>query len=238
MSVPGSDVNPLPVSRAWNQLVGWACLAIGMAIAAALAIVPAWLDLREAEWERGFIELWRSRQQETVEAYEQFALALQSNDPVLLERLAFEQLRHKPAHGQLMKLPDDVASAWKIRQAWLAGDGRWGMWNTLDHEELEAAPLQPMPAASIEQWLHLPQPVVGVDYPPYVEPDTMLVRIATGPKRLLLLGLAGAFILCGLFFPGPLAKVDEASDAISEEEDDIIVGEFDTDEDDVMHVAA
>ncbi|MEX2215385.1 MAG: hypothetical protein WD768_14730 [Phycisphaeraceae bacterium] len=230
MSVPGSSVNPHPVSRAYNHLVGWACLLIGMAIVAALAIVPAWLDLQQAEWERGFIELCRSRQQETVEGYEQFALALQSNDPVLLERLAFEQLRQKPAHGSLVKLPDELASAWKVRQAWLAGG---------TPEELADAPLQPMPAASLEQWLHHPQPVVGLDYAPYVEMDSMLIRLSTGPRRLVLLVLAGFFILCGLFFPGPWVKGDAAREvAMEEDEDAIIVGEIDGEDEEMMHVAA
>jgi len=46
---------------------------------------------------------------------------------------------------------------------------------------------------TIEDWLHTPLPQVGVEYPPLGLLKTRLVRLATGPMRL---GLVGVGMLC------------------------------------------
>ena len=54
----------------------------------------------------------------------------------------------------------------------------------------------------LDQWLTAPMPVVGDDYPAYEVPNHPAIRLVTGPKRSLLLGLGGVFLLCGLLMPG------------------------------------
>lgn len=76
---------------------GWLLLVSGLAMVAAAAVTPATLELRELNWR---LELMRQQEQALAqqrEAYDLFVGALEQDDPVLLERLAFVNLRLKPA---------------------------------------------------------------------------------------------------------------------------------------------
>ncbi len=224
VSVPASQ----PMNRTLAHFLGWGSLFIGGALVAMVMLVPPALELHYARWEREWIEACARTQQEQVEAYEQFASALASNDPVLLQRLAHHHLRLKPVNAELVRLSNDqlafafntgdVSAAGPNGPA--AGDGK--------------APL-------VEQWLHKSYPVVGVDHPGYEPPDHMAIRLATGPRRLPLLALGGMFLLCGLILPGAAPVIAASIEEDDDDTDDDDDGEFvhaviddESDEDDLI----
>jgi len=202
-----------PMNRVLAHLLGWASLVVGAALIAAIMLVPPWLELQYAQWEHGLIEACAATQREQVEAYEHFASALTSNDPVLLQRLAHHHLRLKPSDTELVSLPIRAADGTGLRFVDLAVDG---------HSALES---QPAPETTLlEQWLHKPHPIVGIDYPAYVGPDHMFIRLTTGNQRMTLLALGGVFLLCGLIMPGPARA---ASAAASQQEEEFVPAEID-----------
>ena len=220
------------MNRVLAHFIGWASLAIGAALVAMVVLVSPWLELHYTQWERGWMEACARSQQEQVEAYEHFASALASNDPVLLQRLAYHHLRLKPSRAQIVSLPGgDFA---------LAGTNL-----TSGNEAVEPLPLTRAGDAHsglVEQWLHKSYPVVGLDYPAYEPPDNMAIRLATGGKRILLLVLGGVFLLCGLQMPGPkpaaapalpTPATDDADEFVTAEIDD---GEEEEDEDEAEEI--
>ena len=192
---------PMPVSRVFTHLMGWLSLALGMGMVAAIALVPPWLELRYAQWERGFIEQCSRRQFKQIENYENFAAALQSNDPVLLERLAFHHLRLKPAGAVLVSMPNAITGESGIRTV-VNADG-----SLSSGPDTDPTAMPNEKRTLLDQWLTAPMPVVGEDYPAYEVPSHPAIRLVTGPKRSLLLGLGGVFLLCGLLMPGARREV-------------------------------
>lgn len=208
------------MNRVVAHLIGWASLGIGAALIAMVMLVSPWLELHYAQWERGWIEACAKTQQDQVEAYEHFASALSSNDPVLLQRLAYHHLRLKPSRAQIVSLPGTAGA--------LAGANL-----TSGNEAVEPLPLTragDSRSGLVEQWLHKAYPVIGIDYPAYGAPDHMAIRLATGPKRILLLALGGLFLLCGLLMPGPAPALAPASVSL-ENDDEFVDAEIDEDPD-------
>jgi len=225
MSVSAST--PEPMNRTLAHFLGWGSLFIGGVLVAMVMLVPPALELHYAQWERDWIQACARTQQEQVESYEQFASALASNDPVLLQRLAHHHLRLKPVNAELVRLTDDqLAFAFHTGQASTSSQSA----GSTASDSNSKAPL-------IEQWLHKSYPVVGIDHPAYEPPDHMAIRLATGPKRLILLALGGMFLLCGLMLPGP-APIITANTEEDDNHDDDDDGEFvhavidDSDDDD------
>lgn len=205
------------MNRTLAHLIGWASLAIGAALVALVMLVSPWLELHYAQWERGWMQACARSQQEQVEAYEHFASALASNDPVLLQRLAYHHLRLKPSRAQIVSLPGGEIG--------LAGTNL-----TSGNEAVEAIPLAragDSRSGLVEQWLHKAYPVIGLDYPAYEAPDHMAIRLATGPKRIILLALGGLFLLCGLLLPGPAPFVPAT--LARNEDDEFVHAEIDED---------
>lgn len=202
------------MNRTLAHFLGWGSLFIGGVLVAMVMLVPPALELHYAQWERDWIQACARTQQEQVEAYEQFASALASNDPVLLQRLAHHHLRLKPVNAELVKLSNDqLAFAFNTGEAAAA-----------------STPAGPMASNSkaplVEQWLHKSYPVVGVDHPHYEPPDHMAIRLATGPKRLILLALGGMFLLCGLILPGSAPAIATTTETGDDDTDDDDDGEF------------
>lgn len=83
------------------DLGGWLCVSCGVTILAVTVLAPAWLDVRQLRYERSIL----TRQAALLEArernYETFVIAVERNDPMLLQRLAWRHLRLKPADADL-----------------------------------------------------------------------------------------------------------------------------------------
>ncbi len=87
-------------------LPGWMLLISGLAIVAATVLTPTWMSLREVDWQRQVMREQIERLERQRERYAQFHAALVDDDPVLLERLAYTQLRYQPVEAMLMAEAD------------------------------------------------------------------------------------------------------------------------------------
>ena len=151
--------------RSVGETPGWLFIGIGLSLLALTAIVPGWLSCRELAWQRDVMLEQLSRLETQQQRYAAFHAAVDAEDPVLLERLAFTVMRQKPVGKDVL-----VTEA-SFGEPILGIEGGW-----------------------IDQWLREPMPVVGLDLPGYSPVNTRLTRISTGTSRLVLM-LAGAAAL-------------------------------------------
>ncbi len=175
------------LDRGAAQVPGWLMLAGGAVLLAAAALVPAWLEARELCYQRDVMRLQHQRLLAQERAYARFLEALRTDDPAVLERLAFVHLRLKPVGADplgvvmpdpqqgytlhLVSDPNDPEVCFRLVR------------DCLDHPA----------AGNVDAWLYQPMPVEGVDYPPLSTVQGRIVRLATGPMRL---PMAAAGLLC------------------------------------------
>lgn len=186
----GSD--PGPITRTIDALPGWICVLGGCLLLGMLLIAPAYLKVRATAWERDLMALQAERLDQQREKYERFELALRSDDPVLLERLAFTELRQKPAESSLLDPGPGIMLASQVE---IIPDTGAAVAYRVDH----SAP------GSIQAWLHVPMPVVGLggDIAPLPVLQSYLIRISTGPHRVIALLIAVLIVVMGLLLNGP-----------------------------------
>lgn len=129
------------------------------------------------------------------QAYRRFFTALKSKDPVLLERLAYHQLRLKPT-GVLVFNPPAQAVAppehWQREGSAAANDPQ--MVTPAGRGAGSAAQFYD----TVENWLHTPLPQVGVDYAASPDLSSRMIRLTTGPKRLAVMIGGALCLLAGL----------------------------------------
>jgi hypothetical protein len=166
------------MERALAVVPGWLFLLAGLTMVAAAVLTPSWLASQKLAWQHALMEAQAQALQKQARRYDQFNEALKRHDPVLLERLAYVQLRMKPANARLV-LPEQA--------------DRWGGSIPGGGERATSDPEPGM--LPIASWLHQPLPTVGQEVAPYRPPDSRLTRLATGQSRFLLLA---AGLLCGI----------------------------------------
>jgi hypothetical protein len=181
MQVMAPSPEENPAERGLTALPGWLFLLAGLALIAAAVLTPTWLQARELAHRHRVLEARAEALGAQRARYEQFHEALKQHDPVLLERLAYVQLRMKPADAKLLAPQQPSA---------IPGGGEGS-----DQARLGAAMLP------ISAWLHVPLPKVGREIPPLQPVDTRLVRLATGHTRHGMLA-AGALCAIGGLFSG------------------------------------
>jgi hypothetical protein len=159
------------------HLPGWMFMVSGMVLVAAALLAPAWREGQRMKWQLDLMSLQADALVKQGESYHQFHEALASDDPVLLERLAYLHLRLKPAGTETL---DTQAAA-----QWL----------------MDARENNRTGAFSIEAMLHQPLPRAGVDYPVPDPPQSRLVRLTTGTYRLAILLVGGLCLAVGLMPP-------------------------------------
>ncbi len=81
------------VERVADFLPGVMFLISGLALLAAVAVVPAWLAHHEYTWRLMVMQSQAAALSQQTGRYESFADALRDDDPVVLERLAMTHLR-------------------------------------------------------------------------------------------------------------------------------------------------
>lgn len=84
-------------------LPGWLLLLGGITLLAMALLVPAWLALRDLQWQHTVMEAQVDRLLQQQQRYSAFLAALESEDPVLLEHLAYTQLRMVPAGKDVLE---------------------------------------------------------------------------------------------------------------------------------------
>ncbi|NBC11644.1 MAG: hypothetical protein GVY24_07940 [Planctomycetes bacterium] len=182
-----------PFSRFMDGLPGWLCLIGGAVLLGLFTLTPQWLACREVAWHRDLMRLQAASLDAQRQRYEQFHHALAEDDPVVIERLAFAELRQKPAGQELFDPDPGVLLAYHgqmIPDEGLVGDvsGVAG-----------AAPPLSAPG-SIHDWLEVPNPVVGRDIAPLPRIESHLTRITTGPFRLIAVVAAVGVMAMGVLF--------------------------------------
>lgn len=193
-----------PLDMLLTALAGWLPMLGGMTLLAMVLITPEWLGWRELVWQRDVLNLQSERLETQRASYTQFHDALAADDPVLLERLAFTQLRYKPAGKRLMN--DLWAVAGPGDAAAYDASGR-AFEATTAHGQVYGS------SEVIESWLTAPQPVVGRDILPLRVINSRLTRLTTGPSRYVLLTVALLCLVAGLLPNEPESDTDEARSA-------------------------
>lgn len=172
-----------PIDAALAAAPGWMFLLVGLALAGAMVLLPAYIELREASWQRDLMRLQAQRLSEQEERYEEFAAALERDDPTLLRRLAYAQLRLKPVDRQ----PLGSSQAGRPEVVGVAG---------------YPAGLTSREDERVEAWLRRPLPEVGVDVQPLAAINTRLVRLTRGWYRGVVLAAAVLCVVAGLWPAG------------------------------------
>jgi len=169
-----------------DALPGWMCVAGGAVLLALFVWTPQWLAGREIAWQRDLMKAQAQALIEQRDRYAEFEAALAQGDPILLERLAFTELRQKRVGQQLLAPESDVMLAHNTE-----------FWP--DDPALAARPTASATTpGSVHAWLRVPMPVVGRDIQPLRRIESHLTRIVTGPLRLPALLFALGVMVMGV----------------------------------------
>lgn len=177
---------PTQADRVVGGLLGWVFVVVGVAAIAASALIPAYLDTLDTREQRKLIEAKAQQLRDERERYRDFHLALSADDPILLERLAFTQLRLKP-------VGTDTADFGPIDPA--------AVIDSPDPDAIRQVAMQWRSSQSVEYWLSRPdlkqqaQLAVEIERPR----DTRLIRTATGEYRPFVAGFGALVLLFGVW---------------------------------------
>ncbi|QNN24016.1 hypothetical protein HED60_17640 [Planctomycetales bacterium ZRK34] len=149
------------------DLGGWMMLGCGFVIVAATALAPAWHDVQSLDIQRRQLRRQVALLQIQEQNYHAFVRALDRNDPLLLQRLAWTQLRHKPVGGTLL-----MRTTMDPSHAPVASVDQW-------------VQPEPIPMAPVEA-LHRDNLLNG---------NSRLMRLIGGPSRPWVLAFGGWLIL-------------------------------------------
>ncbi len=174
-----------PLETLLSTLAGWLPLLGGLTLLGMTLITPEWLSWREMVWQRDMLKLQAESMQTQRERYAAFYDALESDDPALLERLAFTHLRYKPADKKLM----DNLWVTSVPARGVQGSNYVAVNDPTFSGNDEV----------IESWLASPLPVVGQDIQPLRPINTRMTRMTSGTSRYVLLAVAIICMIAGLW---------------------------------------
>lgn len=209
------------LERLFVNLPGWVFVLAGMSILSMAMLVPAWTDSQALNYQHELLKLQAKRWTEQEGNYRQFAKALESHDPVVLQKMAVQQLRLKPA-GTTAVDPLMVATARTPRPGpqrpvpitAVRNNGHGGVYATT---EMVPPPMPPAPTApvvpTIESILRRPIPMAGVSYPTFNPPPSRVVRITTGPLRWAFMAAGFLLVVAGLIAKTRSDITDETAEA-------------------------
>lgn len=115
--IPTADAGP--IDRFMASLPGWLLLLGGITLMAMALLTPAWLALRDLQWQQDVMEAQVHRLLQQQQRYAAFLAALESEDPVLLEHLAYTQLRMVPTGKDVLEGAGGIALADASVAEWL-----------------------------------------------------------------------------------------------------------------------
>lgn len=199
------------VERFFEQLPGWMFLLSGLTLLGFAIITPAWQECRELEQQRELLKLQAQRISEQSLAYAQFEKALATDDPVLLERLAFFHLRLKPAGATPLIGPAGIEPPARTRPLLVNNLARTNSQTSDRKTAVSAEVIQKISQSliSVESWLQRPMPRAGVDFLPPQPINSRLVKWSTEPKsRTMMIGIGALLVLLGMI---PLGRMLNAT---------------------------
>lgn len=168
------------MDRLTPGLPGLCLILAGVGLLGIAVLTPQWRANSRVGWERRVMEAQAATLERQRVRYEQFLEGLERDDPVLLERLAYAQLRKKPAGMAVLEAGGVVGAGME------AGASGAGVGGGLAE------------AGAVEDWLNEEPPQVGRELRAYEPVDTALTRLATGKHRLLVVVLGVACVGAGL----------------------------------------
>ncbi|MEM1446064.1 MAG: hypothetical protein AAGF84_08420 [Planctomycetota bacterium] len=181
-----------PLGRAIDALPGTVMVLAGLTLIAMAMLVPAWRELDRLDAQRTFIAEQAEALTEQQERYEGFHAALAAEDPVLIERLAYTQLRREP-------IDRETVSEAGVSEA------------LSPYAEV----LSELPPGDIDRWLRVEPPSPGQsevwDASPEVlagQSDSRLVRLAGGTMRFVLLAAGAMCVVAGLWWGPSVSRID------------------------------
>ncbi len=193
-AAPGSPADVF--ERVLRPVPGWLMILGGLTLLGMAILTPSWLDLTKARWELKLMQLQSDRLVKQAERYAKFEQAVVERDPVLLERLAYTQLRLQQAERRVVS---ELASEGRVPNPAAGAD---------------------LPPGDIDRWLAVQPPVVGVDLPAYAQSNTRLTRLTGEPlPRAVLLIVGCLSVFAGLWWgshrstPNQRTGNDDADDA-------------------------
>ena len=174
------------------HLPGWVFVISGLTLIGLTVLLPVKRNLDQMQWRRELMRVQAGRMGEQETAYGQFHAALASDDPILLQRLAYYQLHLKPAGTEPLLPPPALSS----RSATPADSG--SQWQH---------------TPTIEALLHRPLPWEGAGRRPPQPPDSRLNRLTRGPKRLVIMAIGLVFVYVGMLLPIDRGEAQQAEAA-------------------------
>ncbi len=162
------------------QTPSWVMLLAGIVTVAATLLVGPYLENRQLDWQRQVIQQRATVHDSQRQAYDRMLVALKSDDPILLQRLAYHYLRLKPTGARLLTPTNPTTN---LRAA------------TTPSPTL--APLGER-VTTIETWMAQGMPPPPVLPAPQTTLDARLVRLTTGPLRPMVAAAGALAIALGL----------------------------------------
>lgn len=181
----------------------WVYLLAGLGLLGATVLVPAWLDLKDIQWQRDALQAEVESYKQQVQRYERFSAALDRRDPGLIQRLAQQQFN--------LSAPGE----WVMTLKPVGADDSHGTHDALGTNVADRLlpdpycidPLQrAAPIDGIDALLARTAPAPPPD--PKAEPirASMIVRLTTGEHRMGLLAVGGIFFFVGLWRQVPIGE--------------------------------
>lgn len=164
---PAADpLLPEVSSAEWAMSEGasWLCLGAGILVLALAILIPEMIRNQQTAHQMRVLELQKYREEIRLERHKNTLLALQYDDPALLEHLALTQLRMKPVGTKPLNppAPDPAGGATSVEdlQSYVAGQAS---------------------VNAVENWLNPILPPAEHVVPKYREPPTRLVQWTDKP---------------------------------------------------------
>ena len=107
-----STATPAKRERIGREIGAWSCVLGGVVLAALAALLPAWREVAQLEAQRRVLAILAGDLQRQQHSYEQMRHALSSDDPIVLEHLAYHYLGLKPVHAGMVR---DTAGPANVR---------------------------------------------------------------------------------------------------------------------------
>jgi len=176
---------PTPLDRALAHLPGWLFLAGGVALLAVFVLLPEWQRTRALAERVEAMREQRDAVQRQLARHERFHEALAAGDPVLLERLAFTELRERPADAAVVAVSDPATPDPATPDPATPADAR-----------TRKPPPEPPTPGAYRRWLYEPLPN---------PPPAASATVESGPvfgsrrNRLITIIAAGCCIGLGLW---------------------------------------
>ncbi|MBI1375041.1 MAG: hypothetical protein GC159_20170 [Phycisphaera sp.] len=182
---------------------GWLLLLSGVAIVAATVLVPTWRSVLEMQAQVDQLQVRCDLLHRQLENYNAFKREYEAGNPLLMQRLAWQQLRLKPPGAEML---DSVQLSAELKPEPVNVE-QW---------------VQPMDVIETP-YVHGNDPLRDA---PFIH--SRLAALITGPHRPYVLALGGFLILLSLVLnPTPCVDRDDDTELDADEFDDDELDESD-----------